>query len=349
MIDDLARQLAQPMPRRRALRIMAGVLAATAIPGARPATAAVVSCGALGCSGKCCSATDWSIPSKQGVCCDDDAVCCSGGRKANDPDHTYGWCCSQGETCGEEIGDCIATCKSPNFECGTACCGPDQSCCPVTSEDDPMCCPDGEHCAKQLQQGDAGIRPDARYVCCPEERLVTAYTNNTACCPPGSVHQPGGGISTGGGACCTEGNICGDQCCDSLPRFPQRCVRPGYCEFEALLVDEAKVTAQRDGSVKVPITLKAATSAKVTIVLPAGARSSATGLTATSSANKPRRLGTATLRRGRRGRRTVRVRLNREGRRLLRRRRRLDVQVVLTVSDRGQKASARTPVTLRRP
>ena len=59
MIDDVARELARPIPRRRALRLMAGALLAA---GVRPAAASAASCGALGCNGKCCSATDWRIP-----------------------------------------------------------------------------------------------------------------------------------------------------------------------------------------------------------------------------------------------------------------------------------------------
>ena len=90
MIDDLARELARPIPRRRALRLMAGALLAA---GVRPAAASAASCGALGCNGKCCSATDWRIPGLQGVCCDQDEVCCGGGRWDRDPDDTYGWCC----------------------------------------------------------------------------------------------------------------------------------------------------------------------------------------------------------------------------------------------------------------
>jgi hypothetical protein len=352
-LGGLARELAAPMPRRKALVLAGSALVMAAFPSLRPAgaVAAVSSCGALGCSGKCCSATDWSVPGLQGVCCDETDVCCSGARRASDPDHTYGWCCPQGQACGEELGDCKASCKAPSFECGQHCCNEHAACCPVSSEDDPICCPDDHDCVKQIQPGQAGITPDSRYVCCPPERLVTALTVSRICCPEGSVRQPSGGLSTGGGLCCTERNVCGQTCCDSLPSFPQRCVEGRRCEYEMLLMDADKVTATRDGAVKVPLTFVQPARGTLSVQLPgSAARASAADATSTAAAaaRTPVVLGKAALLRGKRGPRDVRVRLSRRGRSELRKHNRLKVEIVLTLTDGKDKARTVTPVTLRR-
>jgi hypothetical protein len=337
MVDDLARQLAAPMPRRRALALAGGALMTMAFPSLRPAgaMAAVTSCGALGCSGKCCSATDWSVPGLQGVCCGESDVCCSGAHRASDPDHTYGWCCPEGQACGEELGDCKASCKAPSFECGQHCCNEDAACCPVDSEDDPVCCPDENDCARQIQPGQTALTPESRYVCCPPEQLVTAL-RTPMCCPQGSVRVPGGGLMVGAGFCCTSRNVCGQQCCDSLPRFPQRCVDGRRCEYEMLLMDADKVTATRDGKVRVPLTFVQPARGTLAVQLPgSAARASSAGATA-AAARKPVLLGKATLPRGTRGPRE------------LRRRGRLKVEIVLTLTDGKDKARTVTPVTLRR-
>jgi len=311
----------------------------------RPARAAAVvtSCGALGCSGKCCSATDWSVPSKQGVCCGDTDVCCTGAHRPSDPDHIYGWCCPEGYTCGAELLDCRAACTAPSFECGEHCCDEDAACCPVESEDDPVCCPDGHGCVKQIQPGQAALTPDSRWVCCPPERLVTALTVSRICCPEGSVRQPGGGLSTAGGFCCTQRNVCGDTCCDSLPSFPKRCVEGGRCEYELLLMEPKKVTTGRDGAVRVPLTFVKPARGTLAVALPGTARASSA-----AASEKGQVLGKVTLPRRAKGRRDVRVRLSRRGRSLLRKRGKLRVELVLTLSDGKDTTSTTTPVTLRR-
>lgn len=351
MIDDLARQLATPMPRRRALRIAGAAMAMAAFPALRPAVgAASVPCGALGCNGKCCSATDWVVPGLQGVCCDPDEVCCLGARREKDPEHTYGWCCPAGQTCGDELGDCRAVCKAPMFECGQECCNEGASCCPIGADEVPMCCPDEHECVRQIQPGQAALTPDSPNVCCPPDQLVTALTVNRMCCPEGSVTQPGGGLSTAGGFCCKSGNVCGQDCCDSTPSFPKRCVGGRKCEFTFLDIDETKVTASRDGAVRVPLTLRLPTSGTVSVVMAGSAgKASAGGVegVATAAAKKPVVLGKAKLR-GKVGRSTVRVRLSRSGRSLLRRRGKLAVTVMVTLTDGKESTSVATPVTLRR-
>ena len=240
MIDDLARELTRPMPRRRALRVLGGAVAVALVPAFRPSIAAAESCGALGCSGKCCSTTDWRTPGLQGVCCDQEEKCCLGFSNPKDPEHTYGWCCPADSECGDELDSCKSACKAPSYLCGDDCCDQDAACCPVT-EDKPICCPDGMECTKQITPGNIGITPDSPYVCCPAEQLVTALTVSKICCPEGSVRQPSGGLATAGGLCCTAGNVCaGRDCCDSTPSFPKECVK-GRCEFEFLEIEEKSV------------------------------------------------------------------------------------------------------------
>ncbi len=344
MIDDLARELTRPMPRRRALRVLGGAVAVAVIPGLRVPVAVAASCGALGCSGKCCSATDWSTPGLQGVCCGETDTCCGPTSNPRDPDHQYGWCCGEGYECGDELNACKSICKAPMYECGSDCCDQDAACCPVR-EDDPICCPEGTDCVKQITPGNIGITPDSPYVCCPPEQLVTALTVSKICCPTGSVRQPSGGLATAGGLCCTAGNVCaGRDCCDSTPSFPKECVN-GRCEFEFLEIEDKSVKTEKNGTVKVPLNMKQAHPATVSVVMAAGGASAVAA--AAGARRKPVVLGRRKVA-GKRGRKTVRVRLSRRGRRLLRKRRSLRVHVVVTVSDANGKAETTTPVTLRR-
>ena len=341
MIDDLARELTRPMPRRRALRLLGGAVAVAVVPGLRVPVAAAASCGALGCSGKCCSSTDWMKPGLQGVCCDVSETCCGPMANPGDPDHMYGWCCGEGYDCGEEFDTCKAVCKAPKFECGEDCCDEGAACCPV-NDGEPMCCPDGEDCVKQITQGNVGITPDSPYVCCPPERLVTALTVSKICCPPGSVRQPGGGLSTAGGFCCTSGKVCGSTCCDSTPSFPKECIDGKRCEFEFLRVEQEKVKAERDGTVKVPLKLDRPASATLSVVMAGGG-----GGKASAAAAKPVVLGRKKVSVGRPGRKAVRIKLSRRGRKRLRKHGKLRVEVIVAVRDAAGKAETATPVTLR--
>lgn len=130
--DDLARTLAQPMPRRRALRLAAGALAAAALPSLRPA-------GATAASRVTCRAGTTLCSQPKGVgfieaCCPDGETCC----KARDGVA----CCHAGQRCSEiEVGGslqpkCVGSCPPERSGCGL-CCTPDQVC----NKELKKCCP----------------------------------------------------------------------------------------------------------------------------------------------------------------------------------------------------------------
>jgi len=120
LIDDVARTLADPMPRRKAFRYLAGVLAGVfmATIGAQRASAATCAkngdcMGANMCclNGTCVSTTGNAIcgGSQNGICCSGGFVCCSKGNVRS--------CCGSG-TCCCTSGVCLS---SPNNGTGNPC------------------------------------------------------------------------------------------------------------------------------------------------------------------------------------------------------------------------------------
>ena len=188
-LDDVARTLAEGMPRRRALRVMAGAVAAAVLPGwlARPAQARRVTCTGEEFLCQC--------PSINGlffnVCCpgnykctckappDGAAICsCADDRKCGDA------CCKVGAVCADaDLGYC---CEPRELACrggGTvSCCKPGIACCAG------KCCAPGERCYK----GRCRKR-------CPEDTRRCGHN----CCDKGQ-------------ACC-NGKCCGkrQKCCYS--------------------------------------------------------------------------------------------------------------------------------------
>jgi FecR protein len=112
-LDGLARTLAQPMPRRRAVRVMAVGFVAAAFPALRPRRAvAQGGCGPSTCQDlfpgyKCCPL---------GQCCPGDAYCCAQTRE----------CCPAGEVCLDKPGS--VECCLPERVCGAECCPADYEC-----------------------------------------------------------------------------------------------------------------------------------------------------------------------------------------------------------------------------
>src|SRR3954447_2729424 len=107
--DDLARALAAPMPRRRALRLGAGFVVAGAVPWLRTSTAR--SAPEQDCQGR-----NELCPTKGSVNCghtrvgETGACCC--------------YCCSTLEECGGEGGCCCA----PERRCNGTCCNEGETC-----------------------------------------------------------------------------------------------------------------------------------------------------------------------------------------------------------------------------
>lgn len=232
-LDELARALAEPMPRRQAVRIAAAAAVAVAFPGWRPRPAAA------GVLETCTKARPWKCkcPSKNGLffdlCCPPDYQCkcesdasvcipCKG--TLCKPIHRPGYpapkghsvCCPRGATC------------TRNYE-KAACCGPDQN---VVKGGGACVCPKNTtvcgtiNCCKNNEESciDNECCPTARSIggaCCPEASATTGTGGAKYCCPPNTV--PTGTNEAGVNGCCPE-EI--PNCCDNalLPLQP----RPGY-------------------------------------------------------------------------------------------------------------------------
>ena len=163
--DDLARTLASPMPRRRALRLTGAAIVAAAVPGLRPRSALGQSpCGPdTPCSSLCLTINPkgaCGIPIKNACgqelchtgyagCIRPDQVCCTTGP---DP-----WYCEKGERCGAKPRQCC----QPKYQCGDNCCTSGQYCethslgsdfcadiCKTTGHDQciGVCCTENETC-----------------------------------------------------------------------------------------------------------------------------------------------------------------------------------------------------------
>lgn len=216
-LDDVARVLATPMPRGRALRLAVGALAAVALPGvgARVARAGITrgagTCppgGQLTCAeqfGKdvseccsrpipgsgnytCCPPGQCFYSETTNTCCPKDFQCGKGG------------CCSEGERCVNE--KCVR-CDSDKV-CGKECCEESETCVnPAKS----MCCvKTWNHCKVAGAAGAAG----AVVKCCPprDECCTNRRTKTVTCCD--SKHP----CEDGRCKCGKDETRCGDaKCC----------------------------------------------------------------------------------------------------------------------------------------
>ncbi len=157
--DDLARNLATPMPRRQALRLAAGALAAVALPGVGARTArAGLARGTGGCPpGSKLSCADQFGPTISECCSrpipgSGNYTCCPPGQCFYSP--TTNTCCPKAKQCAGE------------------CCGTDRECVDLTigGRTRKTCvfrCPAGEHrCGSTLRPRNLGCCPNGK--CCGE-------------------------------------------------------------------------------------------------------------------------------------------------------------------------------------
>jgi hypothetical protein len=167
VFDDLARNLASPMSRRRALRLLGTAAAVTALPGlqARPARA-------------------------QGLKCDPGTQLCTNGTGSEVCMRVGGTCCKFGAESGYETGLLVGC--DPGHRCGGKVNGVFVPCICTNECKDRTCCPRNKgRCANGT--------------CCPLKRSTFApgtKGKGVACCPPGTVAVPGGT-----GLCCRKGDL----------------------------------------------------------------------------------------------------------------------------------------------
>jgi hypothetical protein len=221
-IDDLARTLATPMPRRGALRTMAAALAIGAFEAVRPRRAAGFAGSSSGCPEVDCGNPNLKLccvpVGKYGGfhstgCCGDPGRedCCIGPNDSEEHPNPMSWCCPKG-TCAASWRaapqGCLEkrTCKSDEVVCGKACCKSGQSCCggngtccdPATT----YCCREpGDAkspglCCKKGIESCCGVGPDGAQtrMCCPKPNKCVkqlppgkgGFTTSSpwVCCPP---------------------------------------------------------------------------------------------------------------------------------------------------------------------
>lgn len=209
--DDLARTLAQPMPRRRAVRVLGAALVTAVLPGvsARAAFAGrmLSTCEPNTRECKCPSAGGRFF-----------VACCP----TNHPTLKY-TCECFGEP--DPRAQCTAQriCPPGSTKCGNDCCEPYENCvggrCECNERCGSKCCEEGASCASE-----------ARSLCCPKKwKVCVAGTAGAVkCCPPretccmkfGRASAQCCGeeqtCDTGTGTCqCKKGKVaCGTECCD---------------------------------------------------------------------------------------------------------------------------------------
>lgn len=259
--DDLARTLAEPMPRRRALRIAGAGLLASMVPGLRPGGALASPCGPdTPCSSVCTADGDigacgtetknacGQIGCRLEGCLHAGEKCCRGG------DHP--WICNEEDRCGSANGPHCISCPEER-KCGKACCKSDEFC---GSRNRELCCKKGDNaCLVPGSPQGACCRPGTQCcfnksgaACCTSEQTCKSgkcvckegqtcgehcckkgeTCSNGKCCPKGRVNCGDGeccksSASCCGGACCTGRETCvggakGKQCCN-----PSRISRSG--------------------------------------------------------------------------------------------------------------------------
>ena len=244
-LDELARTMARPMPRSRAVRVLGSALVTAAVPssfrtaiaGASPRGSSAcpplpncnskpntVFCGVVNRGNDGCTKYIY-------VCCpkgggDPQPVCCKGDGEVQ--------CCRPCEKCGEEnlpLGGvniiCVEDPANPR-SCGGTCCAEDEFCAHKFQE---LCC--------KRDQRVCG----SRYCCKPEEECVThripghsqsfcikrcptgrAWCGTDKCCPPKwHCANPSKGICK---RCRPTEEECEKKCCD---RATSRCCGKAGC------------------------------------------------------------------------------------------------------------------------
>jgi hypothetical protein len=223
LFDELARNLATPMPRRRAVYVLGAALVTAAVPGIRPRTAQAGTL-ALGkfsadapCSGGGGQFCGFAVNNGVNIgCCwekGEPFVCCNKNKK------TGSWCCPEGYICGPGYTGTIPPGGKPNCYCKGVECG--NTCCPKGKE-----CDNGQ-CVSCTSEHKCGAD------CCKKGQFC-ASPRQSLCCDDGSNYcavlpKPGSGGKAGKVSCCAKGTTCCQNdkrtdCCG-----PDQKCRSGKC------------------------------------------------------------------------------------------------------------------------
>ena len=239
-LDDVARSLARPMPRKRALRVLGGAITSVVMPGlvSRSARAAAnvvadpcscspgppaAQCGlryGAGCTKVCCvqgsilpKCCNWGIdralPNSSSYSCINKPY-----NGPGFPAHTI-CCCPANTYCGDiAIGEppCITCTAAGRQPCGQNCCKPGEHCASASIS---LCCKQGE-----IRCGSTCCRQGS----CADPKL-------SLCCRPGQIRCGkkcchASQVCSGGRCRCAQGWLpCGNElCCD---KRTERCAPVG--------------------------------------------------------------------------------------------------------------------------
>ena len=221
--DDLARKLATPMPRRRALRLAGAALVAAAVPALRPRSA-FAGCGPdTKCSSTCllpphiggCGVEEPTGCGSQvncrlsGGCMIAGDTCCRAGVGPKED----AWICPKGTECdySDPSGRRCTTCPKAR-KCRDGCCKPDEIC------EDGECvpCPGPRRCGRGgcCSEGAVCRNPKSGLCCDSSWKVCEAGRDNPVnCCPP--TESCCINAKTKKAKCCTDTEMCvaGDCIC----------------------------------------------------------------------------------------------------------------------------------------
>jgi len=210
-LDEVARLLAEPMPRRRAVRVLVGAVAGAAVPMARPQRARGAALPSSCPTGEFLC----QCPSKNGlffkICCPadgsyrcdcfSDRAQCTHLHKCPPGQKTCGdKCCQQNQECVVfAIGGGTQYVCSDKCPTGQAACGGD------------VCCPKGQSCLDPVKHL-CGVCPPSRPIKCGKQ-----------CCT-----RAGGCCDSKKGLCCQPGEKCG-----SWPPSFRICCKNHSCQAKS--------------------------------------------------------------------------------------------------------------------
>ena len=231
--DGLARTLATPMPRSRAVRSIVTAVAVTAVPGLRAGRADARGVDCPSRTKRCFVALKFGT--HEGGCYYPQIEkCCVGPNNDAVHPNLMSWVCGKDEGCGTVVpggtigkdgtgGLCVPRCTDGRARCGRDCCERTEECvdgecsrCDAERQCGSQCCPEGAVC-RNRRTGLCCVRSwkqcsgdnDVVRKCCPPNNTCcfNHSTNKYTCCDHG--------MSCVDGICkCKKGEVkCGTDCC----------------------------------------------------------------------------------------------------------------------------------------